>query len=46
VPLFDPQACCKDPTCDRDVFREKGGVCVEDDRVSGPLPVEAATLQD
>ena len=46
TPSFDPQACCKDPTCDLKAFRAKGGVCPEDTAVRGPLPVEAVTLQE
>ena len=36
-----PDACCTDPTCDRQAFAARGGICRGDPRIRGPLPIHA-----
>ena len=36
-----PDACCTDPTCDRQAFAARGGICPGDPSIRGPLPVHA-----
>ena len=41
APVFDPNACCNDPKCNKDAFRKAGGVCPNDKAVRGRLLFEA-----
>lgn len=43
--LTRPDQCCSDPTCDKDAFRARGGVCEGDPRIRGPLPFSAPSKQ-
>lgn len=38
VAALDPNACCKDATCDKDAFRRAGGACPGDFENEHPIP--------